>query len=490
MGRLILHVNREAFCAAVEPRGHPEWSGVWRWPGDATAARNDAVGVTCMLFRPNGFVLGMVLLAIVAAYSGTLNEVQAADQPTPAMVAQDSNAPATADADGIPVPEPSAKALRYYQSGNVLWVAATLWGLAVPALLLFTGFSARLRDWAGAIGRRWFGTIAVYAVLYLAVVYLLDLPLSYYADFVREHAYDLSNQSLAQWLGDSLKSLLVTLVVAVATLWLPYLLLRKSPRRWWLYTALAAVPLLALLLLIQPVLIAPLFDDFGPMQDKALEAKILALADRAGIEGGRVLEVNKSEDTEAVNAYVAGLLDTKRIVLWDTLLAKLNPDQVLVVMGHEMGHYVLGHIWTLFALLCLLVLATLYAVHRSLGFLIRRYSHRFGFNDPADVASLPLLVLLFSAFFLLAQPMALAYSRHIERDADRFGLEITRDNHAMATAFTILQHTNLAYPRPGPLYVLWRSRHPSIAERIEFANRYRPWEQGQPLTYGRYFGEH
>lgn len=433
--------------------------------------------------------VAVLVLAIVAVYSGALPDVQAADQPTSAVVAQDPTAPAAAEAGSVPVPEPSAKALRYYHSGNVLWLTATLWGLAVPALLLFTGFSARLRDWAGAIGRRWFGTIAIYVVLYLVMVYVLDLPLSYYSGFVRQHAYDLSNQSLAQWLGDSLKSLLVTMVIAVATLWLPYLLLRKSPRRWWLYTALASVPLLALLLLIQPVLIAPLFDDFGPMGDKTLEAKILALADRAGIEGGRVFEVNKSEDTEAVNAYVAGLLDTKRIVLWDTLLSKLDHDQVLVVVGHEMGHYVLGHIWTLLTLLCLLVLATLYAVHRSLGFLIRRYSHRFGFSDPADVASLPLLVLLFSAFFLLAQPIAFAYSRHIEREADRFGLEITRDNLAMATAFTILQQENLAHPRPGPLYVLWRSRHPPIAERIELANRYRPWEQGQPLTYARYFDE-
>jgi len=148
---------------------------------------------------------------------------------------------------------------------------------------------------------------------------------------------------------------------------------------------------------------------------------------------------------------------------------------------------VLGHIWKLIALLCVLVLATLYAVHRSLGFLLRRYGHRFGFSDPADVASLPLLVLLFSMFFLLAKPIVFAYSRHIEREADRFGLEITRDNHAMATAFTVLQYENLAHPRPGPLYVVWRSRHPSIAERIEFANQYRPWEQGQPLTFARYF---
>jgi Zn-dependent protease with chaperone function len=355
------------------------------------------------------------------------------------------------------------------------------------SLILFSGFSARLRDWAQGAVRGWFPVVAVYTLLYLVTVYLLDLPLSWYQGFVRQHEFGLSNQSLGQWFGDSLKALLVMLVIGVATIWVPYLLLRRSPRRWWLYTGLAAVPFLLLVLLIQPVLIAPLFDDFGPMQDKALEAEILALAERAGIDGGRVFEVNKSADTETVNAYVGGLFGTQRIVLWDTLLAKLDRDQVLVVMGHEMGHYVLGHVWTLFALLCALVVASLYGVHRSLGFLIRRYRHRFGFSDPSDIASLPLLVLLFSVFFLLAQPVTFFYSRHIEREADRFGLEITQANRAMATAFTVLQEENLAHSRPGPLYVLWRSRHPSIAERIEFATRYRPWESGRPLTYGSRF---
>lgn len=459
-------------------------------PADAEAAGNDATGVRPVRFKSTALMLGIVILAVLVADVAARPGLQAADGPASAGVMQTStSAHGAAGADWVPVPEPSEKALRYYRSGNMLWVAATLWGLGVPALLLFTGFSARLRDWAAAIGRRWLWTVALYAVLYVALVWLLQLPLSYYAGFIHQHAYGLSNQSLAQWLGDSLKALVLTMVIVAATLWVPYLLLRRSPRRWWLYTAAAAVPALALLLVIQPVLIAPLFDAFGPMQDKALEAEILSLADRAGIEGGRVFEVDKSEDTEAVNAYVAGLLDTKRIVLWDTLLGKLDRDQVLVVMGHEIAHYVLGHIWTLLALLCTLVLATLYAVHRSLGFVVPRFRHRFHFDDPSDVASLPLLVLLFSAFFLLAQPIALAYSRHIEREADRFALEITRDNHAAATAFTTLQQENLAHPHPGPLYVLWRSRHPSIAERIEFANRYRPWEGGQPLTYGRYFGE-
>jgi STE24 endopeptidase len=429
---------------------------------------------------------GLMILAVTCFYGGIPPEIRAAEDIFGA--AQTVTESATeAKSRVVPVPEPSAKALRYYRSGNVLWVVTTLWGLFVPALILFTGFSARLRDWASAIGRKWFFVIGVYVVLYLAVLYAINFPLSYYQGFIHQHAYGLSNQTFAHWFGDSLKALVIAMVMGALFLWIPYQLLKKSPQRWWLYTSLVSVPLLALVLLVQPVLIAPLFDDFGPMQDKALEAEILGLANRAGIDGGRVFEVNKSEDTKTLNAYVGGLLDTKRIVLWDTLLRKLDWEQVLVVMGHEMGHYVLGHVWYLFALLSILILASLYAAHRAVDFLILRFRHRFGFSEISDVASLPLLSLLIAVFFLLVQPMAFAYSRHIEREADRFGLEITQNSYAMASALTLLHDENLAHPHPGPLYQLWRSRHPPIAERIEFANRYRPWETGQPLTYADYF---
>ena len=437
--------------------------------------------------RPGkGIVSGLLVLTALTILSSVAYDSLATGErfgPASGAIADHSQS----NADLVPVPEASDKTLRFYRSGNLLWVVSTLWGLIVPALILFSGFSARLRNLARAIGRKWFFIIGVYVALYFLVVYVLNLPLSYYQGFVRLHEYGLSNQSLGQWFGDSLKALMLTIVMGLLFLWVPYLLLRKSPQRWWLYTSVAAAPFLALVMLVQPILIAPLFDDFGPMKDKVLETEILQLADRAGIDGGRVFEVNKSEDTEAVNAYVGGLSDTKRIVLWDTLLKKLDQEQVLAVMGHEMGHYVLGHTWKLLALLSVLILAALYAVHRSLDFLIRRYQHRFGFSEPSDVASLPLLILLLSVFFLALQPVAFAYTRQIERESDRFGLEITRNNHAMASALALLQDENLAHPRPGLLYVLWRSWHPPIAERIEFANSYRPWAIGETLTYGEYF---
>jgi STE24 endopeptidase len=399
---------------------------------------------------------------------------------TPAATAQPA-----ADADApVPVPEPSARAWSYYRSGNVLWGINTLWGFLVPALLLFTGASARMRTAAARLGRSRFLTIALYFVLFSAVTFLLDLPLSYYAGYVREHAYGLSNQSLGKWLGNSLKQLAVGTVVGAALLWIPYLLLAKSPKRWWIYLGALTAPLLTLTLLLVPVWFDPLFNKFGPMHDKGLEAQILHLADRAGIEGSRVFEVDKSADTERVNAYVTGLGNTKRIVLWDTLLKKFSEREILFVVGHEMGHYVLGHVARLILLGTAMAFLCLFILHRSARGLLARYSGRFGFTELADVASLPLILLVAELVAFVATPGLLAFGRHTEHEADRFGLEITRDNQAAARAFVKLGSENLGIPRPGPLYKLWRSDHPPLGERIDFCNTYRPWEKGEPLEYG------
>jgi Zn-dependent protease with chaperone function len=240
-------------------------------------------------------------------------------------------------------------------------------------------------------------------------------------------------------------------------------------------------------MLVAPIWIEPLFNDFGPMKDKALEAKILSLAGRAGIEGGRVFEVNKSVDTTALNAYVTGFGSTQRIVLWDTTIAKLDEPELLSVMSHEMGHYALGHLWQSIVAICLMSLLTLWLAHRTAGALIRRFQHRFRFTELADVAALPLILLLVNVFGFAIAPFANAWSRHVEHEADRFGLELTRDGHAAGTAFVKLQVQNLAIPRPGPLYELWRASHPALGERVDFANDYKPWEKGEPLIYGKYF---
>ena len=389
--------------------------------------------------------------------------------------------------DTVVVPEPSALAIQYYRSGNVLWAVETGLSMIIPAVLLFSGISARMRSLSQRVGRRWFLTVLLYAVLLTGLVAALTFPVSYYAGYVRQHHYGLSNQGLGAWAGDWVKEVALSGVGLAAVLWIPYLLLRRSPRRWWLYAGLTSIPLTALLLVITPVWVDPLFNDYEAMEDKVLESRILALARRAGIGGSRVYQVDKSSDTKLVNAYVTGVGATKRIVLWDTLLEKLNGEQILFVTAHEMGHFVLRHTLAIIIATAILVTVSLYAVHRMASGLIARCFRRFGFEDLADVASFPLLLLLGNIASFLLAPLVLGFSRYQEHEADRFALEITRDNHTAASTFVVLQQENLTVPRPGRLYILWRSSHPPLAERVAFANRYRPWGSGQPLRYDHLF---
>ena len=421
------------------------------------------------------------LFILISAVGLSAQEAKPGSESTSntASLAQQSNQP-------VPVPVMTEKAARYYQSGIVLWFVNTIWALLIPGLFLFTGFSARIRDWAKKLGRKWFFVIVFYFIIFSVLNFIIDFPLSYYQDFSREHAYDLSNQTFSKWFGDSLKELMVGLILGSLFLWVPYLLLKKSPKRWWLYTSILFIPFLVVIMLIAPIWIDPLFNDFGPMKNKELEKKILTLADKAGIQGSRVYEVNKSVDTKTVNAYVTGFGDTKRIVLWDTTLAKLNDQEVLIVMGHEMGHYVLGHVWQGILFFSLLVLITLYVAYKTAGFLIARYKNRFGFDQLSDIASLPLILLLISAFGLIITPIGFTFSRYQEHEADRFGLEAVQDNHAAAMAFVKLQQENLSNPRPGWLSKLWRSSHPPLGERIDFSNKYHPWKEGKPLKYGHF----
>jgi Zn-dependent protease with chaperone function len=379
--------------------------------------------------------------------------------------------------------------MRYYRSGNWLWAFSTVWGLLVPAVLVLTGFSARMRDVAKRVSERWVLTLFVYFVMYTLLTFVIDLPLQYYEGFVRPHAYGLSDQAFAKWMTDMLKTLGLGLVGGLLFIWIPFLLLRKSPERWWIWTSLVAVPLVVVMIMVVPVYISPLFNEFGPMKDTVLEGEILALADRAGIEGGRVYEVEKSVDTNTVNAYVTGLGSTKRIVLWDTIIAKLDQRQLLVVMGHEMGHFVLGHVTNFVIAAAIGIPAFLFGAHVISKRLIARFRDRIGFAALSDPAAIPLISLVLGVLGFIVSPAFNGLSRYQEHESDRFALEITHDNYACATAFASLQNENLANPRPGLLFKLWRASHPPIGERIDFCNDYRPWERGETEKYAHLFEE-
>jgi Zn-dependent protease with chaperone function len=238
---------------------------------------------------------------------------------------------------------------------------------------------------------------------------------------------------------------------------------------------------------VTPVWVDPLFNRFEPLTDQVLEREILDQAQRAGIDGSRIFQVDKSADTKALNAYVKGLFGTKRIVLYDTLLVQLSHREVLAVLGHEMGHYVLGHVSRSILLSTFLVLAGLFWVDRAGRWLIARHSGRIGFDRLSAIAALPLIMLLTEVASLTASPVICAYSRYQEHEADRFALELTRTNRSAAEAFVKLQHENLSNPRPGRFYRIFRATHPSIGDRIDFCNSYRPWTKGEALVYGAHF---
>lgn len=381
----------------------------------------------------------------------------------------------------VVVPEASEIAMSYYRSGNILWGIAQCLALIFPLLFLVTGFSAKLSLVARTYGRKWFFGIALYLIVFVILYQILDFPLDFYIEYLREHAYGLSNQKLVSWFVDYGKNLLVTIVSAVAFVWIFYLLLRKSPKRWWIYGSIASIVISFITMFIQPIWIDPLFNTFTPMQDKQLEREILQLASKAGIEHGRVFEVNKSKDTNLLNAYVTGFGRTSRIVLWDTTIKKLSKEELLFVMGHEMGHYVLHHMWWYMLYFSLSSVLMFYFLYRVAHIMIHRYRQAWGFQYVYNIASLPLFLFLITVFSIVSLPVFNVVSRHMEHEADRFGLEITQNNKAAAEAFIVLQQQNLANPRPGIIYKIWRSSHPPLAERIEFANSYCPWMNKAPV---------
>jgi Zn-dependent protease with chaperone function len=433
-----------------------------------------------------GTCVCLVLLCLVF-FSIQNDESAKTSQPYSQNSAQPSNF--QSDTAPVVVPMPGSKAVRRYHATVAVGITAIIWSFLSPTLFLFAGWSARIRSWAERQGQNWFFTFVLYALAFGLLYFLANLPLNYYAGFVFPHNFDLTNQTFSRWLGNTLKGAAVVIVIGLAVGWIPFLVLKKSPRRWWLWLGLLVPLFLCAQLLIQPVLIDPLFHQFRPLQDKTLESKVLALAARVGIKGSRVYEVNMSVDTRMDEAYVTGLFGTRRIVFWDTMLKDFNDDELLFILGHEMGHYVLHHVIKLAAFASFLAFLSLYAWYWLAGPVIGRCKHRWGFDTLSDFAALPLMILAFQLSVFADRPAYMAYSRHVEHEADRFGLELTRNNHAAATAFVKLVQNGVYVYRPAPIILFWYGSHPAPAERIEFCNQYRPWESRQPSRYEEYINQ-
>ncbi|TFH65594.1 MAG: M48 family peptidase, partial [Candidatus Zixiibacteriota bacterium] len=333
-----------------------------------------------------------------------------------------------------------------------------LWG--VVAL-----FAGRYRSYA----------VKVFYILILSLaIWLIGLPLSYYRGFVIEHHFSLSTQTFGNWLADTIKSGYIGALFMTVLIPFAYWGISRRAKDWWLWIGIVAVPIMIFVLVVSPVFISPMFNKFEPLKDEVLAQRILGMAEKAGISGGRVYQVDMSEQTEAINAYVTGLFGSKRIVLWDTTIKKMTPDEIAFVMAHEMGHYVMNHIWIGIGLFSVIFLILLFIIHKSIGWFINRYSDSFGFTSVSDIASLPLLILMFSLMMFLLDPLTNGFSRKIERDSDKFALDLTRDNASGVAAFIKLANENLSNPSPSAFIEFWQYSHPPLQKRIEFCRSYTP----------------
>jgi STE24 endopeptidase len=389
----------------------------------------------------------------------------------------------------VAIPPTTPRAIAFSHDANLLWLAGRTFLLGIPAVLLFTGLAGRLRSKLSALVRRsWFWTVTICAVAYLTIFTLLFLPLEYALRRVLI-GYGLSAQTTGQWLGEQGTGLAIKAVIVVLVAWIPYRLLARSPQRWWLWSAVSLLPVVALLFVLQPLWIDPMFHTYKSLEDPRLRQMIATLAARGGLGDVPILQSDGDGTDSCGVACVTGLGPSRRIVISDTAAAHYSEREIASIVGHEMKHYLKDDNVKAFVIVSLLLLAGFWLAHRLGGAMVARWSQRLGIADLADPASVPLLVLCLTIVYVVADPVFLAYARHVEFEADRFGLEITEDNEAAAT--TLVKDAQLApiVPNPGWFATVFRENHPSIADRIEFANTYHPWLEGKPLVYGDEFAK-
>jgi len=376
----------------------------------------------------------------------------------------------------------SSENRAYATTRAALGFIEPLWTILIGLFLLFSGLSAALRDAARRASSRPYAQALVYVLLFLAADFILSLPLAFYQGYALEHRYGLSTESFGAWFLDQWKGLLVALVFlgVIPLVRLAYVPVRRFPRHWWLVLGLSTLPVFLAGTLLQPLVVDPLFNRFTPLKDQRLEARILEVARQVGVPARHVFQVDRSRQTRKLGAYVSGFGPSQRIVLWDTTLRTMKPDEILFVVGHEAAHYRLHHMWWGILAAWLLSFAVFGLSAIFMRGAVARWGGRWGLRELHDIASLPLFVVALTLFTFLAQPGTSAFSRGMERDADTYGLEVTHLNDAAARAFMKLGAQNRSDPDPPAFVRLIQYDHPPLLERVRFALEYRPWEQGRP----------
>jgi len=353
----------------------------------------------------------------------------------------------------------------YFEGGYWLQLWGFVYGLGVAALLLWGGISRRLREIARRLSPRpWLYTWA-YSLLFVVVFFVLNLPLSIYADFMREHQYGLATQTFGDWFKDALKNLMVSAIVLPLLLIAIYAAVRRAGSRWWIWASGIAFVFVLFAMMLSPVFVEPLFNDYKPLRtDNGIRDAVLSLARANQIPTTNVVEFDASKQTTRISANVAGFAGTTRVALNDNLLNKTSLPEIKAVLGHEMGHYVLNHGLRGSIYLSLVFTFGFWFVYRLSDWSLARWGNRLGLEGRGDPAALPLAIAILSIFFLLATPLTNTIVRHMEAEADAFGLNAAREPNGFAMAAMRLSTYRKIHP--GALEEIVFYDHPSGYARV------------------------
>lgn len=401
-----------------------------------------------------GLVLGLVAFTTTDALASTPTYLEA----TEAYLAS------------VPA-EARARSDAYFEGGYWMQLWSFLITCAWAIVILRQGWSARIRDLTERFTRRRNVQTFIYWAIYSLLSAVVLLPWTYYSGFVREHEYGLATQTTGAWFGDWAMGQGLAVVLGGLALMLLYAVFRRAPQRWWLWGAGVSLVLLVIAMALGPVYIAPLFNDYTPLADGPVKTAVLQMAHANGVDASEVFMSDASAQSTRISANVAGMLGTERITLNDNLLERCSPEEIQAVMGHELGHYVLNHMYE--GLLFFGVLAVVAAAFVRSGFawFVRRYGERCGVRGIDDPAGLPVLGLLLAIFGFLATPVTNSYIRANEAEADIFGLNAAQQPDGFAT--TALKLGEYRKLDPGPIEEILFFDHPSGRARIEMAMRFK-----------------
>ena len=363
--------------------------------------------------------------------------------------------------------EQRALSNAYFEGGYWIQLWTLLYGFAVAALLLWGGISRRLRDIARrASARPWLYTW-IYVLLFVLVAFVLNLPWAIYTDFAREHQYGLATQDFGGWFGDALKMLMVNAIVLPLVLIAVYAAVRRTGERWWIWASAIAFVFTLFAMMLAPVYVSPLFNDYKPLRAGSVREAVLSLARANQIPTDHVVEFDASRQTTRISANVAGFLGTTRVALNDNLLNKTSPPEIKAVLGHEMGHYVLNHGLRGTIYITLVLVFGFWFTHRLLDWSLARWGGRLGLEGRDDPAALPLAIAILSLFFFFATPLTNSIVRQMEAEADAFGLDASREPNGFAMAAMRLSSYRKIHP--GALEEIVFYDHPSGYARVHGA---------------------